>query len=162
VREAPTASVLTRSRSTESHRNRRPVCWQCGGTSHLRKECSHRTAKGVVDKRDSRRDCATQGLRAPTVELEAALERKAGGQRRVTFRTVRAVAAAPQDCRDRAALRRQHLASDRVKARQNRLTNSAGFNEGDRVWLYRPTPNRGKSPKHHSDKRRGLAGRAAP
>jgi hypothetical protein len=26
VREAPTASVLTRPRPTESHRNRRPVC----------------------------------------------------------------------------------------------------------------------------------------
>jgi hypothetical protein len=28
VREAPTASVLTRSRPTESHRNRRQLCWQ--------------------------------------------------------------------------------------------------------------------------------------
>jgi hypothetical protein len=59
VREAPTASVLTRSRSTESHRNRQPVCWQCGGTDHLRRECSRRTAKDVANKRDWRRDCAT-------------------------------------------------------------------------------------------------------
>jgi hypothetical protein len=39
VREAPAASVLTWSRPTESHRNWRPVCWQCGGIDHLRKEC---------------------------------------------------------------------------------------------------------------------------
>jgi hypothetical protein len=32
VREAPTASVLTRSGPTESQSNRRPVCWQCGET----------------------------------------------------------------------------------------------------------------------------------
>jgi hypothetical protein len=38
VREAPTASVLTRSRPAESHRNRRQLCWQCGGTCHLRRE----------------------------------------------------------------------------------------------------------------------------
>jgi hypothetical protein len=38
VREAPTASVLTRSRPTESHRNRRQRCWQCGGTCHLRRD----------------------------------------------------------------------------------------------------------------------------
>jgi hypothetical protein len=52
AREAPTASVLTQLRPTESHRNRRPVCWQCGGTSHLRKECPQRPAKEVVNKRD--------------------------------------------------------------------------------------------------------------
>jgi hypothetical protein len=38
VREVPTASVSTRSRPTESHRNRRQLCWQCGGTCHLRRE----------------------------------------------------------------------------------------------------------------------------
>jgi hypothetical protein len=38
VREAPTASVLTRSRPAESHRNRWQLCWQCGGTCHLRRE----------------------------------------------------------------------------------------------------------------------------
>jgi hypothetical protein len=35
----------------------------------------------------------------------------------------------------------QHLkvASDRMKASYNQPANSAGFQEGDRVWLYRPT-----------------------
>jgi hypothetical protein len=55
VREAPTASVLTLSRPTESHMNRRLVCWQCGDAGHLRKECPRRPAKEVVDKRDWRR-----------------------------------------------------------------------------------------------------------
>jgi hypothetical protein len=47
---------------------------------------------------------------------------------------------------------RRHLrvASDRMKARYNRLANSAGFQEGDRVWLYRPTRSRGRSPKLQS------------
>jgi hypothetical protein len=60
VTEAPTASVLRGSRPTKSHRNRRPVCWQCGGTGHLRKQCPRRPAKEVVDKRDWR-DCAAVG-----------------------------------------------------------------------------------------------------
>jgi hypothetical protein len=34
-------------------------------------------------------------------------------------------------------------ASDRMKARYNRLANSSGFQESDRVWLYRPTRRRG-------------------
>jgi hypothetical protein len=38
VREAPTASVLTRSIPTESHRNRRQLCWQCSGTGQLGRE----------------------------------------------------------------------------------------------------------------------------
>ena len=44
---------------------------------------------------------------------------------------------------------RQHMkvASDRMKARYDQLANSAGFQEGDRVWLYRPTRTKGKSPK---------------
>ena len=44
---------------------------------------------------------------------------------------------------------RQHLriASDRMKARYDQLANSAGYQEGDKVWLYRPTRKRGKSPK---------------
>jgi hypothetical protein len=71
------------------------------------------------------------------------------------------IAAAAPDGRDCAALRREQLASDRAKARQNRLTNSAGFNEGDHVWLYRPTRTRGKSSKYHLDQRRGLPGPAA-
>jgi hypothetical protein len=35
---------------------------------------------------------------------------------------------------------RQHLklASDRMKTRYDKLANSAGYHEGDRVWLYRP------------------------
>ncbi|KDR09269.1 hypothetical protein L798_00935, partial [Zootermopsis nevadensis] len=36
---------------------------------------------------------------------------------------------------------------DRMKARYDRLANSAGFQEGDRVWLYHPTRTKGKSPK---------------
>jgi hypothetical protein len=64
-------------------------------------------------------------------DLEAAVEGKAGGQQHVTCRTMRAVAVAPPDGQDRAALRREQLASDRVKSCQNRFTNSARFNEGD-------------------------------
>jgi hypothetical protein len=47
---------------------------------------------------------------------------------------------------------RRHLrvASDRMKARYDRLANSARFQEGDRVWLYRPTRTRGRSPKLQS------------
>jgi hypothetical protein len=47
---------------------------------------------------------------------------------------------------------RRHLrvASDRMKACYDRLANSAGFQEGDRVWLYRPTRTRGRSPKLQS------------
>ena len=43
---------------------------------------------------------------------------------------------------------RQHLkaASDRMKARYDQLANSACFQEGDRVRLYRPTRKRRKSP----------------
>jgi hypothetical protein len=105
------------------------------------------------------------GLRARTAELEAALEGKSEattaareedsetqGQRGVTRRRVRVVAAAAPDRWDRAVLRKEQMASDRV-------TNSAGLNEGDRVWLYRPTRNRGKSPKYHQ--RRDVPGPAA-
>jgi hypothetical protein len=34
-----------------------------------------------------------------------------------------------------------------MKVRYDRLANSAGFQEGDRAWLYRPTRTRGRSPK---------------
>jgi len=34
-----------------------------------------------------------------------------------------------------------------TKAHYGRLPNSARFQEGDQVWLYRPTRTRGKSPK---------------
>jgi hypothetical protein len=101
------------------------------------------------------------GLRASTADLEAALEGKAGGQRRVTCRRVRVVAAAAPDGRDCAALRREQLVSDRVKARQNRVLNSAGSRERGQVWTYRPARNGGKLPKRHSDQRRSLPGLAA-
>jgi hypothetical protein len=52
------------------------------------------------------------------------------------------VAAAALDDRDRAALRREQLASDRVEAHQNRLIDSTGVTEGDRVRPYRPARNR--------------------
>jgi hypothetical protein len=47
---------------------------------------------------------------------------------------------------------RQHRKgdSDHGKARYTRLANSAGFQEGDRVWIYRPTRKKGKSPKLQS------------
>jgi hypothetical protein len=46
----------------------------------------------------------------------------------------------------------QHLkvASDRMKVRYDQLTNSAGFQEGDRVWLYCPTRKRWKSPRQQA------------
>jgi hypothetical protein len=49
--------------------------------------------------------------------------------------------------RDTHYFARQHLkvASDGMKARYDQLANSAGFQEGDLVWLYRPF--RGKSTK---------------
>jgi hypothetical protein len=42
------------------------------------------------------------------------------------------------------------VASDRIKARYDRLANLVGFQEGDRIWLYRPTRKKGKSPKLQS------------
>jgi hypothetical protein len=45
------------------------------------------------------------------------------------------------------ARRNLKVASDRMKARYDRLANSAGFQEGDCVWLYRQTRTRGRSPK---------------
>jgi hypothetical protein len=38
---------------------------------------------------------------------------------------------------------RQHLnlASDRMKTRYDKLVKCAGYHEGDRVWLYRPSFN---------------------
>jgi peptidoglycan hydrolase CwlO-like protein len=93
-------------------------------------------------------------LKEKLAELEAPLEEKAEAttaalkedsdgecQRRLTCQRARMVAAVAPDGRDRAALRREQLASDRVKARQNRLSSSAGFSEGDRVRLYRPARN---------------------
>jgi hypothetical protein len=47
---------------------------------------------------------------------------------------------------------RQHLklASNQMKTRYDKLANSTGYQEGDRVWLYRPTHMKGKSPKLQS------------
>jgi hypothetical protein len=42
------------------------------------------------------------------------------------------------------------LTSDCMKIRYDKLANSAGYQEGDRVWLYRPTRTKGKSPKLQS------------
>jgi hypothetical protein len=114
-------------------------------------------------------------LKAKVAELEAALERRAevttetlkkeGSeaecQRRVTCRRVRIVAAAAPDDRERAALRRGQLTSDRVEARQNRLIDSTGFTEGDRVRPYRPDRKR-KVTKHHPDRQRGPPGPVPP
>jgi hypothetical protein len=61
VREAPMASVVKRTRPTEDCRNGRPVCWQCGRTGHLWRECPRGPAKETVDRSDWRRDCATGG-----------------------------------------------------------------------------------------------------
>jgi hypothetical protein len=47
---------------------------------------------------------------------------------------------------------RRHLilASDRVKTRYDKLANSAGYHEGDRVCFYLPTLTKGKSPELQS------------
>jgi hypothetical protein len=47
---------------------------------------------------------------------------------------------------------RQHLnlASDRMKTRYDKLTNSAGYHEGDRVWLYHPIRTKERSSKLQS------------
>jgi predicted aspartyl protease len=50
VREAPTESVLKWTRPTENRRNGRPVCWQCGRTGHLWRECPRGSAKETVDR----------------------------------------------------------------------------------------------------------------
>jgi hypothetical protein len=48
------------------------------------------------------------------------------------------------------ARRHLKLASDRMRTRYDKLANFAGYHEGDRVWLYRPTLTKGKSPKLQS------------
>jgi hypothetical protein len=47
---------------------------------------------------------------------------------------------------------RKHLrlVSDRMKTRYDRAANCAGYQEGDNVWLYRPTRKKGRSPKLQS------------
>jgi hypothetical protein len=42
------------------------------------------------------------------------------------------------------------LASDWMKTRYDKPANSAGYQEDDRVWLYRPTRTKGKSPNLQS------------
>jgi hypothetical protein len=46
----------------------------------------------------------------------------------------------------------QHLklASDRMKTRYDNAATCTGYHEGDRVWLYRPTCTKRKSPKLQS------------
>jgi hypothetical protein len=43
-----------------------------------------------------------------------------------------------------------NLASDRMKTCYDKLANSAGYHEGDRVWLYRLVRMKGRSPKLQS------------
>jgi hypothetical protein len=45
------------------------------------------------------------------------------------------------------AHQRLKLASDRMKTCYDGLAKSAGYQEGDQAWLYRPTNIKGKSPK---------------
>jgi hypothetical protein len=114
-------------------------------------------------------------LKAKVAELEAALERKAeatagapkeeGSEaeclRSVTCRRVRIVTAAAPDDRERAALRRGQLTSDRVEARQNRPIDSTGITDGDRVRPYRPARKR-KVTKHRPGRQRGPPGPVPP
>jgi hypothetical protein len=114
-------------------------------------------------------------LKAKVAELEAALERKteattetpkeegseAECQRRVTCRGVQMVAASDPDGRERVALRRGQLASDRVEARQNRPIDWTGITEGDRVRPYRPAGKR-KVTKHRPGRQRGPPGPVPP
>jgi predicted aspartyl protease/flagellar motility protein MotE (MotC chaperone) len=94
VREAPTESMLSRTRPTENRRKWRPVFFQCGRTGHLWRGCPRGPSKEAVDRSDWRRDCTAdekqrldaceaawerqiEELKAKVAELEAALERKA-------------------------------------------------------------------------------------
>jgi hypothetical protein len=88
VTEAPTASVLTRSRPTESHRNRRQLCWQCGGTCHLRRERLGGRNQGAEYTNSVTRGCTgTKGARPAACDLPDS----ASGRRRPsrTSRTCR-------------------------------------------------------------------------
>jgi hypothetical protein len=70
VREAPTTSVLTRSRPIESHRNKRPMCWQCGGTGHLRRESLGRRNEGAENTNSVTTGCTgTKGGRPAACDL---------------------------------------------------------------------------------------------
>jgi hypothetical protein len=114
-------------------------------------------------------------LKAKVSELEAALERKAEAtteapkeegseaecQRGVTCCRVQMVVAADPDDRERVALRRGQLASDRGEARQNRPIDSTGITEGDLVRPYRPARKR-KVTKHRPCRQRGPPGPVPP
>jgi hypothetical protein len=95
-------------------------------------------------------EAALEGKKKATTAAPKEEESEVEGQQRASCRRVRVVAAAAPDGRDHAGLRREQLASDRVKACQDSLASSARFSEGDHVWPYCPTWNRGKSPKLQS------------
>jgi hypothetical protein len=70
VREAPTASALTRSRPTESHRNRRQLCWQCGGTCHLRGDSLGGRNQGAENTNSRAKGCTgTKGGKLAACDL---------------------------------------------------------------------------------------------
>ena len=46
---------------------------------------------------------------------------------------------------------RLKIASDKMKTRYDIRSNSVGFQEGDRVWLFNPKRRRGRSPKHQTN-----------
>ncbi|PNF31833.1 hypothetical protein B7P43_G09257, partial [Cryptotermes secundus] len=48
------------------------------------------------------------------------------------------------------AYRHLKLGSDRMNSMFDKLANSAGYHEGDNVWLYRPARRKGTSPKLQS------------
>jgi hypothetical protein len=50
----------------------------------------------------------------------------------------------------RYACQHLKLASDRMKTRYDKLASCTGYHEGNRVWLYHPTPMIGKSLKLQS------------
>jgi hypothetical protein len=90
-------SVLTRSRPTDSHRNRRPVCWQCGGTGHLKTESLGERDQGAESTNGGTTGCtgrkggipaasdlpdSASGCRRPSRQSESCSPKKgAAGQR---------------------------------------------------------------------------------
>jgi hypothetical protein len=93
VREAPTASVLTRSRPAESHKHRRQLFWRCGGTCHLRRE-GLRREQLASDRMKARQ----KRLIIPTGSSASCSEDDGGSRRQK--------GATPGGCSGRAALRR--------------------------------------------------------
>jgi hypothetical protein len=135
----------------------------------------HSDEKGRLDACEAAWERQIEELKAKVEELEAALERKTEAtteapkeegseeecQRRVTCRRVQMVADADPDDRERVALRRVQLASDRVEARQNHRRDSTGITEGDHMRPYRPARKR-KVTKHRPDQQRGPPGPVPP